>query len=233
MKEIRLINERLPEISALGYVPTMRKGNTGVGYTFEALFGIEENNSSGADINGIIEIKATRKGKSCRTTGFCQSPLWNYRIRDIIKNYGWRDEVKSERINFYPSLRVKKKTPGGLSMRVADSSLNLIDGANKVLAHIPLSVIAFRFQQKLNKLLLVYADTKKINGKEHFHYNEAYLCQNPSVQQMQNLLEDGKLVVEPRCYVDTNTNKLRDRGVAFRLSGKYLKELYSDVKRIV
>ena len=118
-------------------------------------------------------------------------------------------------------------------MRVVNSSLNIIDSTNKVLAHIPLSVIAFRFQQKLNKLLLVYADTKKINGKEHFHYNEAYLCQSPSIQQMQHLLESGKLVVEPRCYIDTNTNKLRDRGVAFRLSGDYLKELYSDVKRVV
>ena len=92
MKEIKLIEKKLPEIEAMGFVPTMRKGNTGVGYTLEELFGIEENNSSGADLNGVIEFKAARKGKSCRTTGFCQNLLWNYRIRDIIKKYGNRDE---------------------------------------------------------------------------------------------------------------------------------------------
>lgn len=236
MKEIKFIKSRLPEIEAMGFIPTMRKGNTGVGYTFEELFGVEENNSDGADLNGVVEFKTSRKGGNSRTTGFCQSLLWNYRIRDIIKKYGWRDEEKPERINFYPSLRVNHKTPGGLSMRIIGGrtpTLSVIDASRNELASIPLSVITYRFKQKLNKLLLVYADSKRLDGTEYFHYNEGYLCQEPSVQQIIKLLRDGKLVVEPRCYIDTTTGRLRDRGVAFRLSGPYLKELYSNVNKII
>tara|TARA_Y100001963_G_scaffold155035_1_gene245132 strand:- start:895 stop:1605 length:711 start_codon:yes stop_codon:yes gene_type:complete len=236
MKEIQNIKDRLPLIKKMGYVRTMRKGNTGVGYTFEELFGVEENNSTGADLNGMVEFKASRKGASSRTTGFCQSLLWNYRVRDVIRKYGWRDKEKPERINFYPSLKVGAHTPGGLTMKIGGGRtpiLTVVDSENEELASIPLSVIAFRFKQKLDKLLLVYADTKKIDRVEHFHYNEAYLCQKPSVSSVLKLLRDGKLVVEPRCYIDTNTGKLRDRGVAFRLSGAYLKDLYSSVNKIL
>ena len=233
MKEISLIENKMPEIKALGYVRTKRPGATGVGYTLEELFGIEENNDSGADLNGVVELKTARKGKSCRTTSFCQNFLWNYRIRDIIKKYGHRDKEKKERVNFYPSLRVNAKTPAGLSLSIDAEVLSICDDDNITLASIPLSVIIFRFQQKLNKLLLVYADTKKVEGKEYFHYNEAYLCQNPSIKEVIKLLRSGKIVVEPRCYVDTSNDRLRDRGVAFRLTGDYLKELYSDVKKLI
>lgn len=232
MQEIDLVESRLPEICSMGYIPTLRKGNTGVGYTLEELFDIDENNDSGADINGVIELKAQRKGGSSRATGFCQNFLWNHRIRDIIKKYGWLDKEKPNRINFYPSLKVDKDSPNGLRLQIAKQDLNIVNGS-KVLATIPLAVVEFRFRQKLNKLLLVYAETKKINKVEHFHYNEAYLCQNPKVSKIIELLKNGKLVVEPRCYLDKFTDKLRNRGVAWRLKGEYLKELYSNVKKIV
>jgi len=232
VQEINLIEQRLPEIYSMGYVPTLRKGNTGVGYTLEELFDIDENNDSGADINGIIELKAQRKGGSSRTTGFCQNFLWNNRIRDIIKKYGWLDGEKPHRINFYPSLRVDKDSPNGLKLQIVGQDLNIVS-EKKILATIPLAIVEFRFRQKLNKLLLVYAESKKINKVEHFHYNEAYLCQYPKVNKIIELLIDGKLVVEPRCYLDTLTGKIRDRGVAWRLKGEYLKELYGNVKKIV
>ncbi len=41
---IAQIAVRLAEIRDLGFVPTMRAGNTGIGYTLETLFGITENN---------------------------------------------------------------------------------------------------------------------------------------------------------------------------------------------
>ena len=68
---------------------------------------------------------------------------------------------------------------------------------------------------------------------DHFHYKEAHLCQNTRITNIIELLKEGKLVVEPRCYIDMSNNKLRDRGVAWRLQGKYLKELYADVIKIL
>ena len=46
-------------ISSQGFVPTLRRGSTGIGYTLETMLEIEENNSPGGDFMGM-ELKAFR-----------------------------------------------------------------------------------------------------------------------------------------------------------------------------
>ena len=233
MKEIELIKERLPQIKKKGFIASLRKGNTGIGYTFECLFGIEENNDSGADLNGKIEFKATRKNRSCRTSSFTQAPIWHFEIRDIIKKYGKQHPEDLDRVNWYPSLN-NDVNPSGLILNIQDGELQIVDQKDgNVLGSIPISVLQYRFRQKLDKLLLVYADTKKIDGVEYFHYNEAYMCQFPSTDSIESLINEGKLVVEPRCHLFKSTGKVRDRGVAFRMKGEYLKDLYSSVEKVI
>jgi len=233
MKEITLIKKRLPEISEMGFIQSLRKGNTGVGYTFETLFGIEENNDSGADLNGKIEFKAQRKGRSCRTSSFTQAPIWHYQIRDIIKKYGKSHPEDTDRVNWYPSLN-SDENPAGLILTIDDGNLLIKDNhQDLVIGEIPIEILKYRFKQKLNKLLLVYADAKKIDSIEHFHYNEAFLCQEPGLENISKLILEDKLVVEPRCHLFKSTNKVRDRGVAFRINGVHLRSLYSNVEKII
>ena len=40
-------------ISSQGFVPTLRRGSTGIGYTLETMLEIEENNSQGGDFMGM------------------------------------------------------------------------------------------------------------------------------------------------------------------------------------
>jgi len=233
MKEIDLIKKKLPEIRDRGYIPTLRKGNTGVGYTFECLFGIEENNDSGADLNGKIEFKAGRKGKSCRTSSFTQAPIWHYQIRDIIKKYGKPHPEDSDRINWYPSLS-SDTNPSGLILSIVGEDLLIRDqNEDLTLGEIPMEVLRYRFRRKLDNLLLVYADSMMVGKAEHFHYNEAYLCQTPDLKKIKHLIEEDRLVVEPRCHLYKSTGKVRDRGVAFRINGKHLRSLYEHVEKIL
>lgn len=62
------IQRRLVEIRDKGYIQTARKGPTGVGYTFEKVFGLDEDNLQIPDIGGRVEIKTTNKNnkKRCR-----------------------------------------------------------------------------------------------------------------------------------------------------------------------
>ena len=58
------INEfavKFKSIKRKGFVPSMRKGPTGIGYTLETLLNIDENNFSHPDIEGA-ELKAHRTG---------------------------------------------------------------------------------------------------------------------------------------------------------------------------
>ena len=104
MKLKEEIKNKLQDICDRGFIETLRTGDTGIGFTLETLLGVEENNSSGADIDGLIELKAKRKEGSSRTTCFCLTPNWLSDIRSIIKKYGWDDPKQPERINFYTSL---------------------------------------------------------------------------------------------------------------------------------
>lgn len=48
--------EHFDRISSMGWINSLRAGDTGIGYTFETLVGIKENNDRDADFKGI-EIK--------------------------------------------------------------------------------------------------------------------------------------------------------------------------------
>ncbi|MDE0017489.1 MAG: MvaI/BcnI family restriction endonuclease [Candidatus Poribacteria bacterium] len=42
--DIAQLKDKLSEINQMGYVVSLRKSNTGIGYTLETLLGLEENN---------------------------------------------------------------------------------------------------------------------------------------------------------------------------------------------
>lgn len=41
---ISQLREKLSEIKQAGYIVSLRRGNTGIGYTLETLLGVKENN---------------------------------------------------------------------------------------------------------------------------------------------------------------------------------------------
>ena len=232
--QLKQVRKRLEAVKEMGFVETMRSGNTGVGYTLETLLGVEENNRSGADIDGEIELKAKRKNGNSRTTSVCQNPIWIKKSRDIIREYGWTDSEKPNRLNFYPSLRCNERSPQGLMLLVEKGSVFVVGKKNEKLAELPMEVIRFRFRQKFKNLLIVNAENKKEpRQREQFHYNEAYYCSELSGKQIENLLHSGKMVMEPRMWMDKETGKLRDRGFAIRLSDKWTKELFAHVRRVL
>jgi len=228
------LKEKLLEIKNMGEIESMRKGNTGVGYTLECLLDIEENNDSAADIDGCIELKAKRRDGSARTTSFTQSPIWLKKTRDIVKEYGWADKDKPERLNFYPSLNYKNPTPQGLSLGIEGKELVIKGKRGEKLATLPLEVLQFRFRQKFNSLMLVVADRTKERGQpERFHFNEAHYCTDISPDRITKLLKDGKMILEFRIWMDKESERLRDRGMAVRLSSKWTKELFKKVEKVV
>ena len=47
------------KIKEMGFVPSLRKGSTGIGYTLETMLRITENNAAASDIEGA-ELKTHR-----------------------------------------------------------------------------------------------------------------------------------------------------------------------------
>ena len=59
--DIPQLKEKLSDINRMGYIVSLRKGNTGIGYTLETLLGVVENNLRSPDL-GNIELKETLLG---------------------------------------------------------------------------------------------------------------------------------------------------------------------------
>ena len=80
---------KLQYVAAKGWIATMRRGDTGVGYTLETLLGIRANSSRKPDFKGI-EIKASRvRGSGKKITLFSKTPAWGAGGRvGLLNDYG-------------------------------------------------------------------------------------------------------------------------------------------------
>lgn len=96
-QEVLELQKYIRKIYNNGWIQTRKAGDTGVGYTFESLIGIEANSSKEPDYKGI-EIKCSRGRSSTLQTLFTKTPnyanLQNKR-RDLVINNGYWDSVRS------------------------------------------------------------------------------------------------------------------------------------------
>ena len=227
---------KLQNICDRGFISTMRPGNTGIGYTLETLLGVEENNSSGADIGGQIELKAKRKNShsrsGSRTTILTKAPNWLHKTKDIVKEYGLQDKERPERTNFYNSLKYAAANPQGLSIDIEGDKLFIIGKEGERLGEWALLELMERFRGKLPELIVVQTETQGKGAKEKFWFNEAYHYENLNVDKIVEAIKAGKLIIDTRMHIK-ETGKLRDHGAAFRMSSKYIEELFGNIKRLV
>jgi len=90
---LKEVISKLEEIKNKGFVPTLRHGSTGVGYTFETLFGVKENNIPIPDIGGRVEIKTIRKDSQSLITLFTfNRGVWQINQKEFVSKYGYVDE---------------------------------------------------------------------------------------------------------------------------------------------
>ncbi len=238
MNHLDELRNKLIEIKQRGFIKTLRKGNTGVGYTLETVLGLDENNDCGADF-GDIELKAKRDiSNSSKLSSFTQAPIWLVKPRQFITTHGeWSQN--EQRFNFYCTVKYGAVNSRGLTLKIQN---DLVYGdtlclhsqkMNCVLAKWPLLMLSFRQEQKLNKMAVIAAKTEGKGASEHFHYHEADFYSNPCPKSLRKLIEDGVLVVEPRMWFRPQTNKLRDRGTAFRISKKKVHLMYSNHEKLL
>lgn len=226
--------KRLREIKAMGFVPSMRKGNTGIGYTFERLLGISENNIPIPDLGGRIEIKTTRlNSKSMLTLFTFNKGVWRINLKELVSTYGYED--RNGRIGLKFTLYCNsdsKSTP--LKMRLNENihTLELIDGETEdVIGSYSLYVTVGKFMQKLGRVLYVLAETKKENSIEYFHFKEFYLCQEPDYEKFIKAIKERNIAIDIRMHLKPN-GSVRNHGTGIRVKPEYFTELYRKVEKL-
>jgi len=78
--------KKFKDLKSKGFIPSTRKGPTGVGYTLETYLEIDENNISLPDLNKI-ELKAHRtKSQSMITLFTFNNKVWKIPPLEAINN---------------------------------------------------------------------------------------------------------------------------------------------------
>jgi len=241
-----LVNNTLPEIDIKkdlrdvkirGFIKSLRKDNTGVGYTLETLLGIKENNHGEPDLvyNSLkIELKTQRKEANSRITLSTKSPIWKpFSDREILNKVGYID--KKNRRGLKVILKIGEYNRKGLKLDldVKKDRLNIMHKDKGVLCYFVFSDLIKSVENKIySNLLLVLAETRKEDNEEFFHYVEATLFSDFKEESFKKLLLEGILIWEFRMHLK-ETGAVRDHGSGLRISRKYLGVLFEKEEKIL
>lgn len=218
------------DISEQGWITSLRTGDTGIGYTFETLIGIKENNDKRADFRGI-EIKckqmkegATRGGK---INLFQQAPVWENKLSGIdrLRLIGAPDET-----GLYRCYSQVSTNPNNLDLLLApDATPEQIDllKTQSRLGHWPHGLLSERLQEKHARAVFVKAKVSQVAGQQRFHYKELIYCERPSIERFNDLVKDKRIVFE-FIMSEKSNGSVRNHGYPWRLSSdEFLSELFS------
>ena len=228
------LQARLQEIEKKGFIRSLRKGSTGVGFTFEKEFGLQENNIPIADIGGRVEIKTTRKNSQSLITLFTiDRNVWQISQKEFLMEYGYKD--RKGRIAIKNTMFYGKDSLHKLKLKLdwQEQHVYLVDViTDKMLARWDMYEIVGKFITKMPRLIMILAERKVENDMEYFHYNEAYLLTDPSSRKFLEAFEKSIIAIDIRMHLRKN-GRVRNRGTALRIRENDLIALYEKKIRIL
>jgi hypothetical protein len=228
--EVKTLQTKLEKVKKMGYVVSLRKGNTGIGYTLETLLGIAENNIKLPDF-GTIELKSKRKNTSTPVTMFTfNKAVWKIKQIDAIKNYGYKDTAGRQALYCFVS---SKPNPQGLFLKTTKTSLQMYHNDGTLIAEWQSDNLEATFNKKMPALVLVQAETRlNSDEKEEFFFNEAYLLSKPSGKKLLEMISKDEIVVDVRMHINLR-GSVRNHGTAFRTEESKLINCFTDKEKLI
>ncbi len=232
---LKEIKNCLEQLSRKGFVPTRRKGPTGVGHTLEQELGLTETNLAIPDIGGRVELKTTRKNTNSMVTLFTfNRAVWQVHPKEIVEKFGYLDE--QNRCSLYSTVFHGQPNPQNLSIEIdrEQNKVHLYHTSGILLGTWSIFIIVGKFISKLERLLLVLADTKhnEDTGSESFHFSEAYLLENPSPDNFLDAFANSQIAIDIRMHL-RDSGSVRNHGTGFRIKENYISYLYESRKKIL
>ena len=221
--------EKFDVLSNKGFVPTLRRGSTGIGYTLETMLGIEENNSPGGDFMGM-ELKAFRDDDlvmevSEKMNLFLKEPKWTDGLKaaDRVRNYGYVDD--NGRTALYSTVRIEPNSHKFVFEVEEDMSKVWMTFDGKRIAFWTREILASRLKEKHTETVFVSAHTRGKGKSEEFHYYGVTWVREPSVDSFIKLLQEGEVMLELRMHLK-ESGSVRNHGSCFRIKQNRIKDLF-------
>lgn len=222
---------KFDQIKGLGWIDTLRSGDTGIGYTFESLLGIQENNDQKADFKGIeIKCKGTKEGGRADSTKinlFQEGPTWavNATAKERIRVLGRPGDD-----GLYACYSQLTTTPNNLGLL-----LDIIGHQSKIdlrkeqdpLGYWSFAQLEGRLLEKHSRTAFVKARTRTTKTKSQFSYEELVYCDRPSITRFVDLVAHRNIVFEFLMSEKPN-GAIRNHGYPWRLiRADFLDQLFA------
>lgn len=208
------------------WIESLRTDDTGIGYTFESLLGIEENNSKLADFQGI-EIKCKRSKEhrasaSGKLNLFQQGPVWASAMSGIERLRVLGQLNKEGQLACHSQVNTSPNNLG-LSIWPSPLELKILLRKNSLeLGHWDFAILAKRLREKHSRAVLIKAQCRTAKGRESFLFDEVIYCEKPSIERFMDLVKENKLVFE--FLLAQRGMSVRNRGYPWRLLSEALLE---------
>lgn len=242
-----LIVERFLEVKQLGFVPSNRSHNTGIGKTFEDYIGVVENNLDKPDLYGF-EIKSHRELATSYVTLFTKAPTFPLRANSYLKDrfgepYPGNSDLKKLHVSMFASKCTLAYEKYNFKL-INDTDNNVVrigifDPADNRLIDDSVGYTYTCLEEiltkKLKNLFYVSAQTKTIDAKEYFYFNQAEIFTNPTLKRFLELIDDGVIMYDIRIgsYASGhNYGKAHDHGSGFRILEKNMHLLFEKHERV-
>ncbi len=227
MISIDEFKKRFDEIKNQGWLPTKRRGPTGVGQTLEQLLGLAENNIALPDLEEV-ELKAHRIGSSSMITLFTfNRKAWKMKPLEAIRKYGTTDI--NGRMGLYFTMS-PKPTSTGLFLYTESETISVRHISGEIIAEWLLESLAQQFIKKMPGLVLVSALSEMRGGIEWFNFTRAQLLTETSPEIIREQILAGNVLVDLRLH-DKGTSA-RNHGTGFRAREDKLLSLFKNVQEL-
>ncbi|MBS0461626.1 MAG: hypothetical protein JSS41_04035 [Proteobacteria bacterium] len=222
---LQVLLAHFDRIRDLGWVTSMRAGDTGIGYTFESLVGIRENNDPDADFRGI-EIKCKLKrnvGASGKINLFQQGPRWAAPMtaRDRLRLIGQRrpdglyacySQVTTEANNLDLMIDVER-APGDLRLRKGQVDVGAWTR----------EILAGRLKQKHQRAVFIKADRRASADMVKYRYTDVIYCEQPHIERFIDMVSSRRIAFEFTMAERAN-GRVRNHGYPWRLMDESMLE---------
>ena len=240
-ENIRVLQKKFLQIKNMEYVKSVRKGNTGIGATFESLLEKNEESFEIPDFYGI-EIKTRRSYSKSLITLFNAVPTGGsfYEVKRLRDTYGYRDpdahdlkklntmvgadELVKVGLWYYFKIRVDREKEK-VYLEVYDWNKVLIDSET----YWDFDILKEKLYRKLRVLALVKAWPNRINGYEYFKYYKMNIYLLKGFQEFIELLEEGSIKVLFKIgnyYDEKRYGNVHSHGVGFAIREEDLVQLF-------
>lgn len=226
----------LKAIAGKGFLPTLRPGDTGVGYTLETMLGIAANSRRAPDFKGIeLKSKRSRLGKTKdRSTLFSKVPNWKLSpagsAMGLLRSRGYIDV--DGRLSLYHTLSTRGPNSLGLALDIDPDRDWLrqvhVDPVSSLQEHdttweIP--VLKKDLAAKHRETFWVRARCRGKGVSEELHYVEVLHTRAPVTANFTALVEAGVITVDYTLHKKTET-RARDHGYLFKIHPDNLGALF-------